>query len=165
MPWAPACSRSACAARPTTWDRCATWSHGETRAGSPERARYRAPVSDLTTPTSAPLDSPTLLVTISGDDRPGVSSALFDAIADVGAEVLDLEQVVVRGHLTLAMLLAPGAGAEERLTAVVGDVAGQLGLTARFEAGTGDNAGASWAILAAWAIVMPLTAARTFKWD
>jgi ABC-2 type transport system permease protein len=32
-------------------------------------------------------------------------------------------------------------------------------------AGTGDNAGASWAILAAWAIVMPLTAARTFKWD
>ena len=97
-------------------------------------------MSDLTTPTSAPLDSPTLLVTISGDDRPGVSSALFDAIADVGAEVLDLEQVVVRGHLTLAMLLAPGAGAEERLTAVVGDVAGQLGLTARFEAGTGDNA-------------------------
>ena len=50
----------------------------------------------------------TLLVTISGDDRPGVTSALFDAIADVGAEVLDLEQVVVRGHLTLAMLLAAG---------------------------------------------------------
>jgi phosphoserine phosphatase len=97
-------------------------------------------VSDLTTPTSAPLNAPTLLVTISGDDRPGVSSALFDAIADVGAEVLDLEQVVVRGHLTLAMLLAPGAGAEKRLTDVVEEVAGQLGLTARFEAGTGDNA-------------------------
>ena len=39
----------------------------------------------------------TLLVTISGEDRPGVTSTFFDAIADVGAEVLDLEQVVVRG--------------------------------------------------------------------
>ena len=54
------------------------------------------------------MSAQTLLVTVSGDDRPGVTSALFDAIADVGAEVLDLEQVVVRGHLTLAMLLAAG---------------------------------------------------------
>jgi len=92
-------------------------------------------VADLSSPSA-----PTLLVTISGDDRPGVSSALFDAIADVGAEVLDLEQVVVRGHLTLAMLLVPGRGAEERLEAVVSDVAAQLGLVARFEAGSGDNA-------------------------
>jgi phosphoserine phosphatase len=92
-------------------------------------------VADLSSPSA-----PTLLVTISGDDRPGVSSALFDAIADVGAEVLDLEQVVVRGHLTLAMLLVPGRGAEERLEAVVSDVAAQLGLDARFESGTGDNA-------------------------
>ena len=92
-------------------------------------------MADLSSPSA-----PTLLVTISGDDRPGVSSALFDAIADVGAEVLDLEQVVVRGHLTLAMLLVPGRGAEERLEAVVSDVAAQLGLVARFEAGSGDNA-------------------------
>ena len=54
------------------------------------------------------LEPQTLLMTVSGDDRPGVTSALFNAIADVGAEVLDLEQVVVRGHLTLAMLLAAG---------------------------------------------------------
>ena len=54
------------------------------------------------------LTAQTLLVTISGEDRPGVTSTFFDAIADVGAEVLDLEQVVVRGHLTLAMLLAAG---------------------------------------------------------
>ena len=61
--------------------------------------RYRGEVPDLT--------AQTLLVTISGEDRPGVTSAFFDAIADVGAEVLDLEQVVVRGQLTLAMLLPP----------------------------------------------------------
>jgi phosphoserine phosphatase len=92
-------------------------------------------VADLTAPNPA-----TLLVTVSGDDRPGVSSALFDAIADVGAEVLDLEQVVVRGHLTLGMLLVPGPGAEHRLETVVGEVAQSLGLTATFETGTGDNA-------------------------
>ncbi len=69
-----------------------------------------------------------------------MTSALFDAIADVGAQVLDLEQVVVRGHLTLAMLLAPGAGADRRLERVVAEVAGQLGLTAQFQTGEGDNA-------------------------
>jgi phosphoserine phosphatase len=92
-------------------------------------------VADLTAPNPA-----TLLVTVSGDDRPGVSSALFDAIADVGAEVLDLEQVVVRGHLTLGMLLVPGTGSEHRLETVVGEVAQSLGLTTSFETGTGDNA-------------------------
>ena len=70
---------------------------------------------------------------------PGVTSALFDAIADVGAEVLDLEQVVVRGHLTLAMLLAAGPR-DERLRSVVRDVASGLGMDVKVSAGTGDNA-------------------------
>ena len=81
----------------------------------------------------------TLLVTVSGDDRPGVSSALFDAIADVGAEVLDLEQVVVRGHLTLAVLLASGPS-DDRLRAVVTDVAASLDLQVVVTSGSGDNA-------------------------
>ena len=80
----------------------------------------------------------TLLVTISGDDRPGVTSAFFDAIADVGAEVLDLEQVVVRGQLTLAMLLAPG-DVGDRLTDVVGTVGRRMGLKVKVKAGTGDS--------------------------
>ncbi len=81
----------------------------------------------------------TLLVTVSGDDRPGVTSALFDAIADVGAEVLDLEQVVVRGHLTLALLLAAGPQ-DLRLRGVVASVATSLGLQVTVESGSGDNA-------------------------
>lgn len=85
-----------------------------------------------------PVEMPTLLVTLSGDDRPGVTSALFDAIADVGAEVLDLEQVVVRDHLTLAMLLASG-GNEQRLKDVVREVADDLGMSARVSTGAGDN--------------------------
>ena len=80
----------------------------------------------------------TLLVTISGEDRPGVTSAFFDAIADVGAEVLDLEQVVVRGHLTLAMLLAAG-DAEQRLRAVITSVGTSLDLKVKIKKGTGDS--------------------------
>ena len=81
----------------------------------------------------------TLLVTVSGDDRPGVTSTLFDAIADVGAEVLDLEQVVVRGHLTLALLLSAGPQ-DLRLRGVVASVATSLGMHVTIESGSGDNA-------------------------
>jgi phosphoserine phosphatase len=94
-------------------------------------------VPDL--PTAPAVPPQTLLVTVSGDDRPGVTSALFDAIADVGAEVLDLEQVVVRGHLTLALLLAAGPR-DEILRSVVREVASGLGLDVSVNAGTGDNA-------------------------
>ena len=82
----------------------------------------------------------TLLVIVSGDDRPGVTSSLFDAIAEVGAEVLDLEQVVVRGHLTLAVLLSAGP-AGSRMRQVVMDVGTSLGLQVTIESGTGDNPG------------------------
>jgi len=82
--------------------------------------------------------SPTLLVTVTGDDRPGVTSSLFDAIADVGAEVLDLEQVVVRGHLNLALLLSAGPG-DSRLRDVVVNVGTELGMQVNVESGSGDN--------------------------
>lgn len=85
------------------------------------------------------LATQTLLVTVSGDDRPGVTSTLFDAIADVGAEVLDLEQVVVRGHLTLALLLS-GGPQNPRLREVVISVATSLGMQVTVTAGSGDNA-------------------------
>ena len=84
------------------------------------------------------LTAQTLLVTISGEDRPGVTSTFFDAIADVGAEVLDLEQVVVRGHLTLAMLLAAGE-AHERLRTVLTGVGRDLDLKVKIKSGTGDS--------------------------
>lgn len=84
-------------------------------------------------------DIQTLLVTVSGHDRPGLTSTLFDAIADVGAEVLDLEQVVVRGHLTLALLLSAGP-ADSRLREVVATVGGSLGMQVTVESGRGDNA-------------------------
>ena len=50
-------------------------------------------------------DAPALLVTVSGPDRPGLTSALFEVLAPLGAVVLDLEQAVVRDRFMLGMLL------------------------------------------------------------
>ena len=47
-----------------------------------------------------------VLITITGYDRPGVTSALFAALAAYDVEVLDVEQVVIRGRLVLGVALA-----------------------------------------------------------
>ena len=48
----------------------------------------------------------TLLVTVSGVDRPGVTRAIFASISRFPVHVSDMEQLVVRGRLILAILVA-----------------------------------------------------------
>ncbi|WP_024874718.1 phosphoserine phosphatase SerB [Saccharomonospora piscinae] len=51
--------------------------------------------------------SPTpVLITTTGPDQPGVSSVLFAALTRHGVEVLDIEQVVIRGQLVLGVLVS-----------------------------------------------------------
>jgi phosphoserine phosphatase len=93
-------------------------------------------------PPAAPLPDPdarTLLVTLNGPDRPGVTKALFEAASTVGADVLDLEQVVVRGHLALSLLLSPGRD-ENVLVDRLTRAGSRLGMRVDFELGHGDNA-------------------------
>ncbi|MEZ5320744.1 MAG: phosphoserine phosphatase SerB [Microthrixaceae bacterium] len=64
-------------------------------------------------------DSETLLVTVSGPDRPGITSGLMGLLEAAGATVDDVEQVVVRGRLVLGLvttlpLNATGAGTDIR---------------------------------------------------
>jgi phosphoserine phosphatase len=47
----------------------------------------------------------TLLITVNGIDAPGVTSEIFEAVAPAPVVVVDMEQLVVRGHLTLAIAL------------------------------------------------------------
>jgi len=47
----------------------------------------------------------TLLITLSGNDRPGVTRRLFATLAEHPATVLDVEQLVVRSRLVLAALV------------------------------------------------------------
>ena len=48
----------------------------------------------------------TLLLTVTGADRPGVTATLFATLAGYGVEVLDIEQSVVRGRLALSILVS-----------------------------------------------------------
>jgi phosphoserine phosphatase len=46
-----------------------------------------------------------VLVTVTGADHPGITAALASVVAERGASLLDIEQVVVHGQLILALLL------------------------------------------------------------
>jgi phosphoserine phosphatase len=49
----------------------------------------------------------TTLITVTGIDRPGITAALFALLAeDDNVRVLDIEQVVIRGQLTLGTLIS-----------------------------------------------------------
>ncbi|MBS4100335.1 phosphoserine phosphatase SerB [Tsukamurella paurometabola] len=50
--------------------------------------------------------APTILITVTGGDKPGVSSVLFGVLARNEVSVLDVEQTVIRGRLTLGVLAA-----------------------------------------------------------
>jgi phosphoserine phosphatase len=82
----------------------------------------------------------TVLVTLTGRDRPGVTSRLFTALAVDDLTVLDIEQVVIRGRLVLGVLL--GCGADPDLTAIhrgVRAVAADLGMDVEITMGSGES--------------------------
>ncbi|GAA2670818.1 MULTISPECIES: phosphoserine phosphatase SerB [Actinosynnema] len=47
-----------------------------------------------------------VLITVTGPDKPGVSSVLFAVLTRHGVDVLDVEQVVIRGRLVLGVLVS-----------------------------------------------------------
>ncbi|HEX4473177.1 MAG TPA: phosphoserine phosphatase SerB [Nocardioides sp.] len=82
----------------------------------------------------------TLLLTISGTDRPGVTSAMFRTLSHAGVEVLDIEQIVLRRRLVLGILVtAPRDW--KKLRAAVEATATGLGMSIEVTRGTGDNLG------------------------
>lgn len=81
----------------------------------------------------------TLLVTLTGRDRPGVTSRLFSGLSAHDLTVLDVEQVVIRGHLVLGVLLACPESPD--LTAIhrqVTSLAEDLGMNAEITLGSGE---------------------------
>ncbi len=82
----------------------------------------------------------TLLLTVSGKDRPGVTSAIFATLTRAGVEVLDIEQIVLRRRLILGILVtAPRDW--KRLRDSVESTARELGMNVDIDRGTGDNRG------------------------
>ena len=46
------------------------------------------------------------LILVSGEDRPGITEALFQALAPFSLSIIDIEQVVIRSRLILTILIA-----------------------------------------------------------
>ncbi|MGH3168631.1 MAG: phosphoserine phosphatase SerB, partial [Trebonia sp.] len=85
----------------------------------------------------------TLLITLTGRDRPGVTSRLFSVLARFPLSVADIEQVVIRGRLVLGVLVSCDTPPD--LTAIhraITDLAGDLGLEAEITAGSAERGGA-----------------------
>jgi phosphoserine phosphatase len=80
-----------------------------------------------------------VLLTVTGPDRAGVTAALFTALQSAGTgpvEVIDVEQVVVHGHLVLGVLVQGTAEAEglvQRLRAPATAVAEATGMQVTVE--------------------------------
>ncbi len=55
----------------------------------------------------------TVLITVTGKDKPGVSSALFAVLTRNGVDILDVEQVVIHGRLVLGVLVSTDGDAEQ----------------------------------------------------
>ena len=80
----------------------------------------------------------TLLVTLTGKDRPGVTSAVFATLSRAGVEVIDIEQIVLRRRLILGVLVTTPRD-WKKLRDAVQQTADELGMTVELDRGTGDN--------------------------
>jgi phosphoserine phosphatase len=81
----------------------------------------------------------TLLVTLTGRDRPGVTSRLFTALSGHELAVVDVEQVVIRGRLVLGALLSCDQAPD--LTSIhrqVTTLAADMGMEAEITMGSGE---------------------------
>ena len=68
-----------------------------------------------------------VLITVTGVDQPGVTSALFEVLSRHGVDLLNIEQVVIRGRLTLGVLVSAAQDVADG-SALRDDVAAQLEL-------------------------------------
>jgi len=80
----------------------------------------------------------TLLITLTGTDRPGVTSAVFSTLAAFGVTVLDIEQIVLRRRLVLGVLVTVPRDWKALKTSLE-RVAGELDMQVEVDRGTGDN--------------------------
>ena len=71
-----------------------------------------------------------LLTVFTGQDRPGLTAAIFSALARCDVSVVDVEQVVIRDNLILGVLLDSSG---DEVQGVLADVAVELGLDVDIE--------------------------------
>ena len=77
-------------------------------------------------------DATALLLTVTGRDRPGITSELCQTLDARGARLLDMEQVVLRERLVLGILISCGED-EDATRAAIKATAQKLGVDVEFE--------------------------------
>jgi phosphoserine phosphatase len=80
----------------------------------------------------------TLLITLTGKDRPGVTSSVFATLASYGVEVLDIEQIVLRRRLILGVLVTAPRDWKQ-LRDALQEAGAALGMQVDVDRGSGDN--------------------------
>ncbi|TCC05052.1 phosphoserine phosphatase SerB [Kribbella soli] len=95
-------------------------------------------MTELSEGESASADRPTLLVTLTGSDRPGLTSAVLSTLATRGLDVIDAEQVVLRGRLVLGVLLSAPRD-HKSLKEELKALAAALDVEISVKRGVGDN--------------------------
>jgi phosphoserine phosphatase len=80
-----------------------------------------------------------VLVTVTGRDRPGVTSALFAALVPFGVTVVDVEQVVIRGRLVLGVLVTAPIAGDSSLDSELEAALGRLGMDVEVSRGDGGH--------------------------
>lgn len=80
----------------------------------------------------------TLLITVTGTDRPGVTSAILETLALAGVTVVDVEQLLMRGRLVLGVLVSAPRDSKKLRKSVQATVE-SLGMSVDIEKGQGDN--------------------------
>jgi len=80
-------------------------------------------------------DKVSVLITVTGADRPGVTSALFEVLARYPVDLLNVEQVVIRDRLVLGVLVSGTADVADgqRLRDEVNEAIRRLGLEVSIE--------------------------------
>jgi phosphoserine phosphatase len=77
-----------------------------TKIASPALRRSNRLGPNITMPTLIPSPNHShVIVAVSGPDRPGITARLTGILAQMGANLLDIEQVVVQRQLSLGMLI------------------------------------------------------------
>jgi phosphoserine phosphatase len=76
----------------------------------------------------------TLLVTVTGRDKPGVVSVMFAALTRHGVDILDVEQVVIRGRIILGVLVETTADPDD-LQEAAEQAAASIGMQVDVEIG------------------------------
>ncbi|WP_067544492.1 phosphoserine phosphatase SerB [Nocardia crassostreae] len=103
----------------------------------------------------------TVLVTVTGPDKPGVTSVLLAALSHNGVSLLDVEQVVIRGRLTLGVLVSCHTDPED-LQDQLEDAMASIGMNVDVEIGPNSVTGAKLSTHAVVVLGSPVTA-RAFS--